>query len=1023
MNQQPNSHQNFDSNDSSFKEAQLGQAGGNLNQVQNINTYSVLNLAGLLRPRQVYISSQQDYNSRKILLSKVKKYWIKDVLENSLHSKALIEIGLEERLDAVKRPSETAQENLSDLRQSLPQDQNNIDVFREMDRGRTLLILGEPGAGKTTFLLRIAKSLIADTEENLSLPIPVIFNLSSWANKRQNIAQWLVQELNNNYKVSKSLAKHWLQNQQLLLMLDGLDEVKAEHRVACVKALNEFMQNYGETEIVVCSRVKDYESLSNRLAIQRGVCIQSLTTEQINDYLDKAGTQLQAIKSLLETDTALQELVKSPLILSIITFAYRNVTIEDLPKVDSIEEHRQHLFNNYIRRMLQRRSISGIKKIYPDNKAKHWLSWLAYQMSQDSQTIFSIENMQPKWLKNNWQKLIYRFGIIVFSSLIIGGILSSLIFAIYILDSKNSSIQKVVNNSLIGLFVGLCVGLFSVINGWFVNNDKIILPTENRRLSRIKIVKGLINGIKTGFFWGFVIGTSITIYFVLFEFNFSWSLKENSIFDNKFVGLFISLASGIILTFIFKTAKQIFNDSNIKSIISSYDKLKLYFKQVLSWGIYTGFSIWLISLIIPSKLIVLIIKIIDISFYPISICSLFFSLSFGVVWAFLGSRDSVEIQKNIVSVNPLKQVFINTIFSCGIGFILGVSIGGACIIFNRYFGFFGFLSEYFKSSGNNIEFIFICGCLLSLCGLTKSFTCIQHLSLRFILYRYNYITWNYTHFLEYATERIFLQKVGGSYIFVHRLILEHFAALYQAPQSSLSTSSNLSVTRKRKVFSLFFIGITILTTLLGYVFRKDLEKYTRTLEDPSRSINHYSKEIQNNPKNAENYNNRGNAYYNKKEYDKAIADYSQAIKLNPKGAVYYHNRGNAYNNKKEYDKAIADFNKGIELDPKNPLYYKNRGDTYNNKKEYDKAIADFNKGIELDPKNPLHYNNRGSAYHNKKEYDKAIADFNQAIKLNPKDAVYYHNRGSAYNNKKEYDKAIADFNQAIELDPKNPLYY
>jgi predicted NACHT family NTPase len=76
-----------------------------------------------------------------------------------------------------------------------------------MGEGRTLLILGEPGAGKTTTLLTLTKHLITRTQEDLSRPIPVIFNLSSWASKRQNIADWLVQELNRQYKVSKSLAK------------------------------------------------------------------------------------------------------------------------------------------------------------------------------------------------------------------------------------------------------------------------------------------------------------------------------------------------------------------------------------------------------------------------------------------------------------------------------------------------------------------------------------------------------------------------------------------------------------------------------------------------------------------------------------------------------------------------------------------------------------------------------------------------------------------------------------------------
>ena len=36
---------------------------------------------------------------------------------------------------------------------------------------------------------------------------------------------------------------------------------------------------------------------------------------------------------------------------------------------------------------------------------------------------------------------------------------------------------------------------------------------------------------------------------------------------------------------------------------------------------------------------------------------------------------------------------------------------------------------------------------------------------------------NYIGFLNYASERVFLQKVGGGYIFIHRLLLEHFAAM------------------------------------------------------------------------------------------------------------------------------------------------------------------------------------------------------------------------------------------------------
>ncbi len=37
--------------------------------------------------------------------------------------------------------------------------------------------------------------------------------------------------------------------------------------------------------------------------------------------------------------------------------------------------------------------------------------------------------------------------------------------------------------------------------------------------------------------------------------------------------------------------------------------------------------------------------------------------------------------------------------------------------------------------------------------------------------------WNYARFLDYAAERILLRKVGGGYIFIHRLLMEYFASL------------------------------------------------------------------------------------------------------------------------------------------------------------------------------------------------------------------------------------------------------
>lgn len=67
--------------------------------------------------------------------------------------------------------------------------------------------------------------------------------------------------------------------------------------------------------------------------------------------------------------------------------------------------------------------------------------------------------------------------------------------------------------------------------------------------------------------------------------------------------------------------------------------------------------------------------------------------------------------------------------------------------------------------------------------LNGGFTCIQHFNLRRILYRKGCIPWNYANLLDYASERLLLKKVGGGYVFYHRMLMEHFAQRDRTTQS------------------------------------------------------------------------------------------------------------------------------------------------------------------------------------------------------------------------------------------------
>jgi predicted NACHT family NTPase len=182
-----------------------------------------------LPPSHIVVQNltQQEYRQRQVLLNKVRDAWVKGVLEKSLHARVSIELGLQERLDLVQQPFSDVAEFAAAPGQVLSEGTSTTTVFDRLGSGRTLLIVGEPGSGKTIALLKLAEDAIDRTEPDLRQQIPVVFNLSSWARKQQSIEQWLIQELLEKYQVSKALGKTWVESEALMLLLDGLDEVSA----------------------------------------------------------------------------------------------------------------------------------------------------------------------------------------------------------------------------------------------------------------------------------------------------------------------------------------------------------------------------------------------------------------------------------------------------------------------------------------------------------------------------------------------------------------------------------------------------------------------------------------------------------------------------------------------------------------------------------------------------------------------------------------------------------------------------
>lgn len=283
----------------------------------------------------------------------------------------------------------------------LPSNTNIIEIFDLEEIAGRLLILGAPGAGKTTTLLELAKTLISRAEADPNYPIPWVYNLSSWRDDRQTIADWLVTTIESQFLPLKGLIGEWLKNQRIIPLLDALDELQSTRQELCVQAINELMKGeYRPKHLVVCSRLGEYENYDTRLELSNSISLKSLTNSQLQEYL--ANISHTYFWQSISNNSNLLQLARNPLLLNVSLLAYEEISFEQWQKLTSVEDRIQYLLDSYVGRMLSRDidSKAYIKQKFPSpHQTRLWLIWLAQQLQRESQTEFLIEKMQPNWLK------------------------------------------------------------------------------------------------------------------------------------------------------------------------------------------------------------------------------------------------------------------------------------------------------------------------------------------------------------------------------------------------------------------------------------------------------------------------------------------------------------------------------------------------------------------------------------------------------------------------------------------------
>lgn len=348
-------------------------------------------------------------DSQRLLLAEVKNEVITR-LNQSLHNSVLIEIAKELQRQKVKRTWDAEIKIGSKPPKLLPETTTILEVFDSEEIVGKLLILGNPGAGKTTTMLELTRDLIARAEKKFNYPIPILLNLSSWTNYHQPISEWLVMELKSKYGVPIKLAKQWLENRQLIPMLDGLDEMEISRQKLCIQAINQFVQGESRSEyLVICSRNEEYVRHNAKLQLNAAIHLKPLTDKQIQNYLLDI-KQIDFWQIIVDSPSLL-ELSRIPLLLNVIILTYETISLEDWKRFNSTENLLTYLLEAYVQRMLGALRGSNLytnKKLPNPQQTKHWLNWLALYLQRESNIEFTIENLQPFRLLSNTNIIAYR---------------------------------------------------------------------------------------------------------------------------------------------------------------------------------------------------------------------------------------------------------------------------------------------------------------------------------------------------------------------------------------------------------------------------------------------------------------------------------------------------------------------------------------------------------------------------------------------------------------------------------------
>jgi hypothetical protein len=253
------------------------------------------------------------------------------------------------------------------------------DLYRRIP-SRRLVILGEPGAGKTSAAILLLLDLL--TEPLMRGRVPVLFPMASFNPAAESVEHWMTQQLAHDYSLPGATARNLVDSYRILPIFDGLDEIPLELRSMTLKRLAALPRG----PLVLTCRTAEYRQAAAELVLDAAAVVQVIPVDpkDASAYLIGAGTAderrwrpvVDALRSY--PPNPLPEVLRTPLMLSLARIVYRSPasTPAELLQKGDREQMQAFLFSGLISSVYNRHAdISAAD-------ARRWLTFFADNLAR-----------------------------------------------------------------------------------------------------------------------------------------------------------------------------------------------------------------------------------------------------------------------------------------------------------------------------------------------------------------------------------------------------------------------------------------------------------------------------------------------------------------------------------------------------------------------------------------------------------------------------------------------------------------